>query len=343
MKRKHKKRIQLNRQKTVDFLGIFLSLMENGFSMLDCLQVITRSGQFNQRVVGTIEQNLAAGHPVEQAFEPLKLSASQKTQLELAERHGNLIETIKGIIEYQRLIEKQSQLLKKMITYPLLLLVFLFSVLMGMRQFLLPQLLASGMVDQQHWGIQLIEKAPVYSGAISFLLFFCVLFVRFYFRKKTILYQISIYASLPFVGKLFTYYQTSFLALEWGKLFKQGLEIRNIVTCMGYAKNDSFMKLLGEELNAALIDGAQLSNTLEKYNFLTKEFPLIIFQGEAKGRLGDELYLYSQLLMARLFQKIEKMILWIQPIIFLLVAALIVGVYGAMFLPIYGNLEGVIL
>lgn len=69
---------------------------------------------------------------------------------------------------------------------------------------------------------------------------------------------------------------------------------------------------------------------------------MIVFQGEMRGKLGEELFVYSQLLTDRLFQQIEKKIQWIQPVIFLLVALLIVGVYAAMFLPIYGNIQGVI-
>ena len=74
---------------------------------------------------------------------------------------------------------------------------------------------------------------------------------------------------------------------------------------------------------------------------MTPEFSLIVFQGEMRGKLGEELFVYSQLLTDRLFQQIEKKIQWIQPVI-LLVALLIVGVYAAMFLPIYGNIQGVI-
>ena len=44
---------------------------------------------------------------------------------------------------------------------------------------------------------------------------------------------------------------------------------------------------------------------------------MIVFQGEMRGKLGEELFVYSQLLTDRLFQQIEKKIQWIQPVIFI--------------------------
>ena len=43
----------------------------------------------------------------------------------------------------------------------------------------------------------------------------------------------------------------------------------------------------------------------------------------------------------QVFSKIERVITLVQPFIFIIIACLIIGVYGAM-LPIYGNMEGVL-
>ena len=44
----------------------------------------------------------------------------------------------------------------------------------------------------------------------------------------------------------------------------------------------------------------------------------------------------------QVFQKIERVITLVQPFIFIIIACLIIGVYGAMFFAIYGNMEGVL-
>ena len=95
----------------------------------------------------------------------LHLSEAEQNQLDLAETHGNLVDTLQRMVAYQILLEKQNQTLQKVLAYPLLLLVFVFTALFAMRRFLLPQLLASGMIDANHWGILFITAAP-WIGAV---------------------------------------------------------------------------------------------------------------------------------------------------------------------------------
>ena len=304
--------------------------------------VLLRSGQFDPNTVKDIDQRLKQGQRLRQAFSLLHLSEAEQNQLDLAETHGNLVDTLQRMVAYQILLEKQNQTLQKVLAYPLLLLVFVFTALFAMRRFLLPQLLASGMIDANHWGILFITAAPWIGAVIVGGLGGFVLVVRGIFAKQTALKRATFLSRLPFLGDLYRCYQTSYFALEWGKLFQQGLEIRQIIMCMQQTSTATLVQELAVQLELCLASGGLLPDKLKDYVFLTPEFSLIVFQGEMRGKLGEELFVYSQLLTDRLFQQIEKKIQWIQPVIFLLVALLIVGVYAAMFLPIYGNIQGVI-
>lgn len=102
------------------------------------------------------------------------------------------------------------------------------------------------------------------------------------------------------------------------------------------------MKELALKMEMGMREGQPLVEQLEDYSFFTKEFTIIVHQGEAKGKLGAELLLYSELIWGRFFSKLERLMTWIQPLIFLLVAVLIVTIYAAILLPIYGNMEGVL-
>jgi competence protein ComGB len=333
---------QLSRKATHRLLATFTILLESGFSLQESLQVLIRSGQFDLKVLQSIQQCLTEGQRIEQSFFLLNLSEAEQNQLTLAEVHGNLVDTLRRMVDYQRLRAKQNQTLQKVLAYPLLLLVFVFAALFAMQQFLLPQLLASGMIDETHWGIQMITNAPwiglillVGVGSFAFI-------VRHFFLNQSALKQASFLSQLPLFGPLYRCYQTSYFALEWGKLFQQGLEIRQIIICMQQTSAATLVQELATQLEQSLVNGGLLPEKLSEYPFLTSEFSLIVFQGEMRGKLGEELFVYSQLLTDRLFQQIEKKIQWIQPVIFLFVALLIVGVYAAMFLPIYGNIQGVI-
>lgn len=336
------KKNSYSRKVTHKFLEVFYALLSHGFSLQESLAVIDRSNQFEKKLIVDIKEHLIKGTSLATAFQALLLSPTERSQIHLAEHYGSIPDALKRIVAYQKLADQKKQILKKVAVYPLMLLLFVFSVLMGMRSFLLPQLLASGMINSSHLGIRFIQAAPYW--LIIVILFFIAVFLGFnyFFRKKSVLTKAVFLANLPFFGPLYRYYLTSFFALEWGKLFQQGLEIRQIIGCMKKIESGSLMHALAQELDNHLTHGSQLSQKLSEYTFLTNEFPLIVFQGEVKGKLGEELFIYSQLLLDTFFQKIEQWIQWIQPLVFLFITLLIIGIYAAMFLPIYGNIQGVI-
>lgn len=69
--------------------------------------------------------------------------------------------------------------------------------------------------------------------------------------------------------------------------------------------------------------------------FLNPELSLIILQGEVKGNLGKELLIYGRREWEGLMKLADKKIRFLQPMMFLLIAVLIISVYSALLLPIY--------
>ncbi len=101
----------------------------------------------------------------------LRYSNDQLLQIELAETHGDLAQTLLGIAEQMRLVQRQRENFLKSCIYPALLLVFLIVILLGMRFFLLPQLLTSGMIRAEDFSVQLIKAVPMIGlGIILFAL-----------------------------------------------------------------------------------------------------------------------------------------------------------------------------
>ncbi len=316
-------------------------LLSNGFSLSEALGVMRRSGHFVSQRLADFHEGLAAGQELADCFDCLSFTPQEKAQIQLAQRHGDLTAALANIAQQMALTAKQRQELLKTLTYPLLLLVFIGALLVGMRQFLLPQLLATGMMAQEHWGVRFLTAAPYWLAALVGGSVAVFLSVRLWFRQRSALQRCTLWSRLPLFGGLYQLLVTSYFALEWGKLFKEGLELRQIIATMQLTSENSLMYQLARELDLSLQQGLPLAEQLAKYRFLTPEFTLIVFQGEAKGRLGTELVLYSRLTQKRFFQRTEKLLHLIQPLIFLFVALLIVSVYAAIFLPLYGNLNDV--
>ena len=78
----------------------------------------------------------------------LGFSSAIVTQLSLAEVHGNLHLSLGKIEEYLDNLAKVKKKLIEVATYPLILLGFLLLIMLGLRNYLLPQLDSSNIATQ---------------------------------------------------------------------------------------------------------------------------------------------------------------------------------------------------
>lgn len=315
--------------------------MENGFSLQQAFAFFINANLFSSSILDAVQQDLHQGKSLAMSFTQLHYSNDQILQIELAESHGDLAQTLLGIAEQMRLVQRQRENFLKAVSYPLLLLIFLIIILLGMRFFLLPQLLTSGMIRAEDFSVQLIKAVPLIGLGMIIILLLLVLGWQSWGRRHNYLMRFRFLAKIPLVGTLFSNYYSAYFALEWGKLFQQGLELQQIIECLLVIDGKSLMQELAADLKVRLGQGNTLAQELNRYPFLTKEFSRIVFQGEARGNLAKELLTYSQLVWRRFFNQLEFLCSWLQPLVFLIVALLIVSLYLTMLLPLT-NLEGIL-
>ncbi|WP_252899313.1 type II secretion system F family protein [Lactococcus fujiensis] len=78
------------------------------------------------------------------------------------------------------------------------------------------------------------------------------------------------------------------------------------------------------------------------YHFFNHELALMIEYGELKDKLGLELGIYADECWEQFFIKIDRAIQFIQPLVFVFIALMIILLYAAMLLPIYSNMNKMI-
>jgi competence protein ComGB len=197
------------------------------------------------------------------------------------------------------------------------------------------------MIRAEDFSVQLIKAVPMIGLGIILFLVLLMLSWRNWGKRHNYIVRFRFLAKIPLVGTLFSNYYSAYFALEWGKLFQQGLELNQIIECLLVIDGKSLMQELAADLKIRLAQGNTLAAELGRYPFLTKEFSRIVFQGEARGNLAKELLTYSQLVWRRFFNQLEFLVSWLQPLVFLIVALLIVSLYLTMLLPLT-NLEGIL-
>ena len=132
---------------------------------------------------------------------------------------------------------------------------------------------------------------------------------------------------------------TAYYAREWGNLLGQGIDLLDLVALMKEQKSKLFREL-GADLEEALMLGQSFPDRIASHPFFTKELSLIIAYGEANARLGYELEVYAEEVWQAFFNRLNKATTFVQPLVFVIVAVVIVMIYAAMLLPMYQNMEG---
>ena len=239
------------------------------------------------------------------------------TQLSLAELHGNLALSLEKISAYLENMRKVKKKLIEVSTYPLILLGFLVLIMLGLRNYLLPQM------DAQNIGTQLISSFPQLFLALGVGLVTFFLLGFLYYRQSGKIKVFRTLSHLPFGKGMIQAYLTAYYAREWGNLIGQGLELSQIFSMMQDQKSQLFQEI-GRDLALSLDRGQSFSETVRGYPFFKKELPLMIEYGEVKSKLGSELEIYAEKTWEDFFRRVHKAMNVIQPLVFIFVALVIV-------------------
>ena len=279
-----------------------------------------------------MRHGLANGQAFSEIMTGLGFSDAVVTQLSLAELHGNLSLALLKIEEYLDNLAKVKKKLIEVATYPMMLLGFLVLIMMGLRNYLLPQL------SSQNFATQLIGHLPtIFLLSVLMLLGLTgAIYLIFKGQKRIPVY--SFLARLPFVGSFVKIYLTAYYAREWGNMIGQGLELSQIFQIMQEQRSVLFQEI-GQDLGQALQNGQEFSDKIASYPFFKKELSLIIEYGEVKSKLGSELEIYALKTWEEFFGRVNRTMNLIQPLVFVFVALMIVLLYAAMLLPLYQNME----
>ncbi|MGT2673886.1 competence type IV pilus assembly protein ComGB [Streptococcus rupicaprae] len=324
------KKLGLLRQKKI--IALFNNLFTSGFNLTEIVSFLRRSQLLADPYTQAMQDGLLSGQSFAVIMKHLGFSDQVVTQLSLAEMHGNLSLCLSKVEAYLGQVLKVKKKLIEVATYPLILVGFLVVLMLGLKNYLLPQL------TQGNLATVLVGHFPV-----LFLGFFCttllaILGFRFWLKRTRQLPIYSRMARLPGFGSLLRLYLTGYYAREWGNLIGQGLEMTQILQIMVDQPSRLFSEI-GQDMLESLSQGQPFHQKVQDYPFFERELSLIIEYGEAKSKLGQELEIYASDCWDRFFFSINKRMQLIQPLIFIFVALVIVLIYAAMLLPIYHNME----
>lgn len=318
------------------FFSLLADLLGAGFSLKQALQSLQSFMAIN--LTGVVEY-LNTGGSFSASLKE-NISGALYCQLYIAEKHGNLLQTVQQLGQYLTKRLQQKAKLHALLIYPLLILGMLAFILSGIKIWLAPELVRFNS-QRATVSYRQIENYAWYIGAIfSIVMFFYVLKIGYWWKKQSLLGRHSWYSGLPVLGKIYRQYLRYYLSFNLGLLLRSGLEFQQICELLQSFSSNTLLHQLGIELEKYLVSGRNLAELIKNYHFLPTELGLFFEKGKTQLEIGDDLLSYSKLAYLRLLQQMDVLLSWVQPLLFLLIAAIIIGTYLALLLPIYSSLGG---
>lgn len=327
------------------FLIKLSTLVSEGFALKEALQFLATIMPKEAHWITSILRGLEKGNRFDEMLKQLDFSERITAQIYLSLVHGRFAEALHSSGKYLEEKGKQEKQLLKLLQYPILLLGFMTGVVLVIRTILLPNLMQLGIGESQEQSlvaflsIAFVQYFPYLVGIISVVSFTLIVLFHYYLNKHSAIKKALVLTSVPYFGKLIRLYYTHYFSYEWSQLFKSGLQLNEMISLMQTGSTTKLMQEVAVKIEHSLKEGKNFKESMNELPFFNEELGLIVLHGEATSQLGSELALYSQDCKQRFTGAIEKSFSYIQPVIFILIALIILCVYLALLLPMYSLFE----
>ena len=323
---------KLNSKERFLFLDYLQNSLLNGFSLGTSLELMPIIWSKQKKILGQLNKRLQAGAKLSKEMERLGFSKTVVTQIDLAMNQGNLVECLGQLASLSRLKNEQIKKLKAEMSYPFVLAVMMVLLLVFMQTFVSSQFANTG----EHTG-----------DIMLFVLLVMGLLFIYFLVKVTTLLKKQDYRSLvklehyPIIGSTIKLYVNYLLVYDAGLLLASGFSLQKMCEYAAKQETGSLQQVIGAKVGNQLRDGKSLEEIIKKEPFLPNELLLLVQTGAKKSDLSKRCLLLGKTLFTNLSNKIEKLIVNVQPFCFILIGLCIIGMYLKLLLPMYAMMQSI--
>jgi competence protein ComGB len=330
------------------FLKRLGELLDKGYSLPQGIEFL--KVQLSERWKIDLQQcleKLKDGYSLEDALAHIPFRRDTLSYLYFAEKHGNLAF---ALIESANMLEKKIENMKKfkkLIQYPLFLMLFLLSMMYVIERILLPQF-KNVYATMNVKSTILVDVLFFFSSLGPMLMFFVitlagmlVIFYFVYFKKMPPHTQMDLLLKLPLIRNITIKMNSHYFSFQLSNLLRAGLSIFESLQLFEAQSLLPFYKKEAEEMMELLKAGEKLEDIVFSRQYYEKQLSYVIAHGQANGNLANALYHYSQFVLERLEDEVNVKIIFLQPTLFLSIGGFVILMYLAIFIPMFQMLNAI--
>ncbi|PRT06015.1 type II secretion system F family protein [Bacillus wiedmannii] len=316
-------------------------LLEKGYSLLQALEFLQFQLPLEKKVqLQRMIDGLKDGKSLHDSFHQLMFHQEVLSYLFYAEQHGDISFALQqgSALLYKK--DKYRKDMMKIMQYPMFLAFFLIIMIFVFNRILLPQVdmvyssfgsTAPLLTEQILSAIKLLPS--LIFSTIFIIMIGCSVYM-FYFRKLPHMKQVKIMLRIPLVKTFLILKHSHYFATQLSGLLQGGLSVLEALTIMMEQNYHPFFQYEAGRIERQLIAGEPLQSIIAKSGY-------IITHGQANGNLALELGDYSDLIMEKMEQKVKRMLVIIQPILFTCIGGIVVLMYLAMIMPMFQMMNSI--
>lgn len=320
-------------------------LLEEGYTFSDSLfMLLPHHLKDDSDIEKEIKEELRNGSSMTEVLELLNYPKIYLMTILVAEEYGKTVQALQTVAMQMEKKENNRQRLIKLMTYPIILFLFLILLFLAFRTYFLPNM--SFMMNTQTTEKQIDLKLSAFFLHLPdlFIVFaicivFLLLMIWSWLRKKSIEDQIDLLMKVPIVNRQFRLQITRQISYELGGLIESGMPMQDGLEILQKQSLQPYLSKIAENIKQRIIYGDSLSIAIKNEDYFYKGFVEHVLHGEQGGNLGRELQIYSEFLTDRTENNVQRLIALIQPMLFIIVALCILGAYLAILLPMYKMMD----
>ena len=330
----------LDKENKIYFIKRLYELIDHGYMLEDSLEFLLIQYEVADDEIKKIKEKLSNGSKLSDILGYLGYSQLIVSKIKFAEDYGRIEDMLLEVETYLKIKKIQQEKVIKTLRYPLFLTLTLICLIMVFNALVIPQfenIYTSSNIKMDLQTIILIKSLYYIPKIISIIFLLILICIGYTFY--TIKYKPNLFLkSLLYIPKVRNYSKLYFsyrFSMELSLFLMSGFSLKIALEVMVEEDYDYYLTLFSKDILNELDQGIGFEDAIGKIKYFDKSMRKFVSHGKNNGLIDKELKLFSELMLDTFLTSLDKNLKKLQPILFGILAVVIVGLYMVILLPIF--------
>ena len=330
----------LDKENKIYFIKRLYELIDHGYMLEDSLEFLLIQYEVADDEIKKIKEKLSNGSKLSDILGYLGYSQLIVSKIKFAEDYGRIEDMLVEVETYLKIKKIQQEKVIKTLRYPLFLTLTLICLIMVFNALVIPQfenIYTSSNIKMDLQTLILIKLLYYIPKFISII--FLLTLIGIGYISYTIKYKPNLFLkSLIYIPKVRNYSKLYFsyrFSMELSLFLMSGFSLKTALEVMVEEDYDYYLTHFSKKILYELDKGISLEDSIGKIKYFDNSMRKFVNHGKNNGLIDKELKLFSELMLDTFLTSLDRNLKKLQPILFGILAVVIVGLYMVILLPIF--------